>query len=102
MRKILIGGAFVACLLMANAASAEQVREDETGTSFPLKKSFGGVPHILVGVGAREAMGTINVYGGAMYIGEKAGVAAWQSYLTGRFAKAGLVTNGNPDSPGSS
>ena len=99
MRKILTGGAFLSCLLIGAYALGEAgtVREDETGTTFQVRKSFGGVPHILVGVGAREALGTINVYGGGMYIGEKAGVKAWQAYITGRFAKAGLAPNGQPD-----
>lgn len=84
---------------MASVAFGEAgtVREDETGTSFQVRKAYGGIPHILVGVGAREAMGTINVYGGGMYIGEKAGATAWQAYVKGRFAKANLITGGQPD-----
>jgi hypothetical protein len=87
------------CLLTAYAALAEQgtMREDETGATLQLRKSFGGVPHILVGVGAREAMGSINVYGAGMYLGEEAATKAWQAYLADRFAKAGLVANGQPD-----
>ncbi len=99
MRKTLVGGAFLVSLLMSSVALAEQskITESETNTTFQVRKNFGGVPHVIVGVGAREAMGMINVYGGAMYVGVKAGVKTWQSYLTGRFMKAGLVSNGQPD-----
>jgi len=99
MRNIMVGGAFITCLLVAVGAFGEQgtVTENETNTTFQVRKNFGGTPYILVGVGAREALGTINVYGGGMYLGEKQAVAAWQAYLTGRFAKAGLVNNGQPD-----
>lgn len=92
-------GAFLACLLTASVALGEEgtVREDETGTSFPVQKNVGGAPYVLVGVGAREAMGSINVYGAGMYVGREAGIKAWQSYVTDRFAKAGLVANGQPD-----
>lgn len=87
-------------LAFATVASAEQsrVHEGETGTNFAVRKSFGGQPHILLGVGAREVTALrINVYGAGLYVGLKRAVPVWQQYLEGRFSKAGLVSNGTPD-----
>lgn len=94
-----VAGAFLACVLTAPVAFGEQgtVREDETGATFPISKNVGGTEYVLVGVGAREAMGSINVYGAGMYVGRDAASKAWQSYVADRFAKAGLVANGQPD-----
>lgn len=100
MRKTAwVAGAFLACVLTAYAALGEQgtVREAETGTTFPVQKNVGGTEYVLTGVGAREAMGSINVYGAGMYVGREAGIKAWQAYLADRFAKANLVANGQPD-----
>jgi hypothetical protein len=100
MRKTAwVAGAFLACVLTAYVALGEQgtVREDETGATFPSQKNVGGTDYVLVGVGAREALGSINVYGAGMYLGREAGIKAWQSYVADRFAKAGLVANGQPD-----
>lgn len=100
MKKLLVATSLLGCLAFAASASAEQstVTERETKTSFQVQRNFGGVPHILTGVGAREATALkINVYGGAMYVGRDQAVKAWQSYVEGRFAKAGLVSDGTPD-----
>ena len=101
MCKAMMASVFVlGMVLLAGTTWAEQatVTEPETNTTFPVRKSYGGAPHILVGVGAREATALkINVYGAGLYVGIKRAVPAWQTYLTGRFAKAGLVTGGQPD-----
>jgi len=98
MRRGLVGATFIVCLLAAGNVFAETVTESETNTTFQVTKNFGGIPHTLVGVGAREATALkINVYGAGMYVGSKAATKAWQGYMEGRFAKAGLVTDGNPD-----
>lgn len=86
------------CVASDARAEASNMREPETGTSFQVRRNLGGVDHVLVGVGAREVTALkINVYGAGMYVGIKRGVSVWQSYLSGRFAKAGLVSAGQPD-----
>lgn len=97
MLRALAGVAAVAVLLVAGPARAEQVTEQHTKTAFDVERSIGGQQFLLVGTGARRAAGMINVYGAGMYVGVQQAVPAWQSYLTGRFAKAGLVTDGRPD-----
>ncbi len=87
-------------LLVSVTGWAEQttLHEEETNTTFQIRKSFGGTPHVLIGAGAREVTAfKVNVYGGGLYVGIKRASIAWHSYLTGRFAKAGLVPNGQPD-----
>jgi hypothetical protein len=82
----------------ANAwAQPRTVEERHSDATFQVQKNFGGSSHVLVGVGARRAMGMITVYGAAMYVGVDQGKAAWESYLSGRFAKAGLVESGQPN-----
>jgi hypothetical protein len=98
--KHLFGVVILIGLGFSTLARAEEstMREPETGTSFKVRQAFGGVEHILVGVGAREVTAfKINVYGAGMYVGVKQAPTVWQTYLEGRFAKAGLVTAGRPD-----
>lgn len=97
MRRTLFVSALLSGLLLATTASAETVTEEETSTTFQKVKNFGGQPHILTGTGAREAMGTINVYGAGMYVNQKQAARAWGQYLESRFAKANLVSNGTPN-----
>lgn len=97
MRRALGVVAALAVLLSAGAARAEQATEPHTKTTFAVERNVGGAPHLLVGTGARRAAGMINVYGAGFYVGIKQAIPAWQAYLTGRFAKAGLVSGGNPD-----
>ena len=97
MTRAIAVGAAAAVLLMSGAARAEQATERHTKTAFEVVRNIGGEPHLLIGAGARRAGGMINVYGAGMYVGLKAAGPVWQEYLTGRFAKAGLVTGGSPD-----
>jgi len=89
--------AALAVVLAAGAARAEQVTEPHTKTTFDVERNIGGEQFLLVGVGARRAGGMINVYGAGMYVGVKQAVPAWQGYLTGRFAKAGLIEADRPN-----
>jgi len=97
MRVVQGVGAFLCVLAMASIANAEQVTERHTDATFDVERTIGGQNYILVGTGARRAAGMINVYGAGMYVGANAGSKAWNAYLTGRFAKAGLVEGGTPN-----
>lgn len=96
-----VTGTLALCLVLVSAeVRAEQasMTEAETGTTFKVRRTLGGVEHVLVGVGAREVTALrINVYGAGMYVGVKGAAQAWQAYLVGRFTKAGLVSGGQPD-----
>jgi hypothetical protein len=100
-RKMFVGFAVLAVVLMTTPAWAEQSteEEEETHTTFQVQKTINGVPHVLLGVGAREATALkVNVYGAGLYVGIPQATKAWQSYLTGRFSKAGLIgADGAPD-----
>jgi len=97
MRKTLIAGTLFACMLHAMVAQAETVTEEETNTTFETPRTIAGGSYVLTGVGAREAMGTINVYGAGMYVETRGATKAWSSYVAGRFAKANLMNGDTPN-----
>jgi hypothetical protein len=93
MKKYMLG-ITVLGLLVAGAlwADGTTVTEAETGKSFPVTKSIGGQDHTLIGVGAREAYGSFNVYASGMYIQTDSGVRSWQRFLGNQAAS--FVTDG--------
>jgi hypothetical protein len=97
MRRATILGTFLLCLVSAASARAETVTEAETNSAFETPRNIGGASYVLTGVAAREAAGTINVYGAAMYVETRAASKAWGGYVADRFAKAGLMNGDAPN-----
>ncbi len=99
LRRLVSGTLVAGVALLAGPVWAQGTEtEEETHTTFQIQKNIGGIPHLLIGTGAREATALrINVYGGGFYVGMPHGSKVWGQYLTGRFAKGGLVSNGQPD-----
>lgn len=93
MKKWMAGIAALG-LLVGGAVWADgtTVTEPETGKSFEVHKTIGGQDHTLIGVGAREAYGSFNVYASGMYIQTDSGVRSWQRFLENQAAS--FVTNG--------
>jgi hypothetical protein len=87
----------VAAALAAVAFAAQTtgtVTEAETGKTFGSSHDFGGKPHTLIGVGAFEAFGAIDVYGAGFYVDTEAAARAWQRFLTNQgasFVRDGAV-----------
>lgn len=100
MKRLVSVAALMCAMMLTSLAWAEPatVEEEETHTNFKVRKNIAGIPHILIGTGAREATAfKVNVYGAGLYVGIPQATKAWQSYITGRFSKAGLVTDGTVD-----
>jgi hypothetical protein len=74
------------------AQSSGTVTDEETGQSFPATQEFGGAGHTLIGVGAFEAFGAINVYGAGFYVETESAKRAWQRFLANQGAS--FVENG--------
>ena len=74
------------------AQTTGTVTEAETEQTFPTTQSLGGSEHVLIGVGAFEAFGAINVYGAGFYIDKDSGTRAWQRFLANQ--GAAFVTDG--------
>jgi len=74
------------------AQSSGTVTEEETEQSFPATQDFGGAGHTLIGVGAFEAFGAINVYGAGFYVETESAKRAWQRFLANQGAS--FVENG--------
>jgi hypothetical protein len=97
MKKLIVLGVAAACVAGAVSLWAQTggtVTEPETGKTFPMAQAFGGADHTLVGVGAFEAFGAVNVYGGAFFIDATAGQRAWQRFLANQaasFVRDGVV-----------
>ena len=75
--------------VFACSTETEEAEEDEdptfavehfTAKRFLIHRELGDRPYVLVGTGARRAGDMINIYGAAMYVGEKAAATAWRSY----------------------
>ncbi|MBN1774026.1 MAG: hypothetical protein JXB32_22395 [Deltaproteobacteria bacterium] len=83
MRRIAF--AAVVALALGAAAFAAQttgtVTEPETGKTFETSHAFGGNAHTLIGVGAFEAFGAIDVYGAGFYVDTEASARSWQRFL---------------------
>ena len=84
MTRAFVGILVLCCIFLAGSPRAQSsgtVTESETGTSFPVSQSFGGTAHTMIGFGAFEAFGTVNVYGAAFYVDSDAGGRSWQRFL---------------------
>lgn len=68
-------------------ARAEVVLEPVTAERFETHRVIEGVPHVLVGVGARQVMRSITIFGGGMYIGRDRGRQVWSRYERRRFRR---------------
>jgi hypothetical protein len=83
MRRIALV-AVVAAMLGTAAFAARTpgtVTEPETGNTFETSRDFGGKPHTLIGVGAFEAFGAVDVYGAGFYLDTEAAARSWQRFL---------------------
>ncbi len=99
-RRLVFVSALCCATLLTSLAWAEPatVEEEETHTTFKVRKNIAGIPHILLGTGAREATAfKVNVYGAGLYLGIPQATKVWQRYIDGRFSKAGLVNDGTVD-----
>ncbi len=81
MRNVAGSLGITTALALAAVADSGSVTEPETGKSFPVTQEFGGQAHSLLGVGAREAYGTFNVYAAGFYVQTDSARTAWQRFL---------------------
>lgn len=90
---VTLAAAFVAVAAFA-AQTTGTVTEPETGKTFGTSHDFGGKAHTLVGVGAFEAFGAIDVYGAGFYLDTEAAARSWQRFLERQgasFVRDGVV-----------
>lgn len=97
MHRIVFAAVVVAALGAAAfaAQTVGTVTEPETGKTFETSRDFGGKAHTLIGVGAFEAFGAVDVYGAGFYVDTEAAVRSWQRFLERQGAS--FVRNGAVD-----